>query len=169
MKESLSFDAQSALGHALLRWWKWLENDRGGRAELRRAHDLTAVALTGAYQRFYQQMMKAGWPDNAQFWKNERLAAIAGLLAHVKSEDGRTLSLAMSEGDRPKVSELRFRRLLESPTLDDVFISLRRALPIIGHKANINQLANALLFWGDNVKKEWAYAYRWPEKSQAKN
>ena len=67
MKESLSFDAQSALGHALLRWWKWLENDRGGRAELRRAHDLTAVALTGAYQRFYQQIIKTSLPDQSPF------------------------------------------------------------------------------------------------------
>jgi len=167
VNDNLSFHPESALGHALLRWWKSLENDRGARAELRRAHDLTAVALTAAYQRFYRQMLVAGWPENARSWQNERLAAIAGLLAYVKSEDGRSLPLAMSEGERPPFSELRFRRLLESPTLDDVFVSLRRALPLIGHQANIHYLANALLFWGDKVKKEWAYGYRWPAKSQA--
>lgn len=160
-KDNLNFDIGSGPGQALIRWWKWLDNDRGGRAELRRAHDLTAVALTGAYQRFYRQMVTVGWPEDAPFWKNERLAAIAGLLAHVKVEDSRTLPVAMSEGERASFSELRFRRLLESPTLDDVFISLRRALPMISYKANINRLANDLLFWGDEKKKEWAYKYQW--------
>lgn len=167
MSDQISFHPESALGHALLRWWNGLENDKGARADLRRAHDLTAIALTGAYQRLYRQMVLAGWPVEAEPWRNERLAAIAGLLAHVKSEDGRSLPLAMSEGERPPLSELRFRRLLEAPTLDDVFVSLRRALPLIGYQANIHQLANALLFWGDKVKKEWAYAYRWPTKSIA--
>lgn len=167
MNDKISFHPETALGSSLLRWWKSLENDKGARAELRRAHDLTAVALTGAYQRFYRQMIFAGWPENAEPWKNERLAAIAGLLAHVKTEDTRKLPEIMSEGERPPFSELRFRRLLEAPTPDDVFVSLRRALPIIGHQANICELANALFFWGDKVKKEWAYSYRWPAKSQS--
>lgn len=167
MNENKSFHPESALGHALSRWWKNLENNKGARAELRRANDLTAVALTGAYQRFYRQMLAAGWLNDEISWKNERLSAIAGLLAHVKNEDGRSLPLAMSEGERPPFSELRFRRLLESPTLDDVFVSLRRALPMVGYQANIHQLANAVLFWGDKVKKEWAYSYRWPDKQQS--
>lgn len=167
MSEKISFHPEAALGHLLLRWWQGLENDKGGRAELRRAHDLTAVALTAAYQRFYRQALNSGWPENAASWQNERLAAIVGLLAHVKSNDGRKLAEIMSEGERPVFSVLRFRRLLEAPTLDDVFLSLRRALPIIGHQANVHQIANDLLHWGDKTKKEWAYAYRWPAKTQA--
>lgn len=167
MSEKVSFHPEAALGHLLLRWWQGLENDKGGRAELRRAHDLTAVALTAAYQRFYRQALNAGWPEDAASWQNERLAAIVGLLAHVKSNDGRKLAEIMSEGERPAFSVLRFRRLLEAPTLDDVFLSLRRALPIIGHQANVHQIANDLLYWGDKTKKEWAYTYRWPAKTQA--
>lgn len=167
MSEKFSFHPEAALGHLLLRWWQGLENDKGARAELRRAHDLTAVALTAAYQQFYRQALNAGWPEDAAPWQNERLAAIVGLLAHVKSNDGRKLAEIMSEGERPAFSVLRFRRLLEAPTLDDVFLSLRRALPIIGHQANVHQIANDLLHWGDKTKKEWAYAYRWPAKTQA--
>ena len=48
MNVKLSFHPESALGHTLFRWWKSLENDRGTRAELRKAHDLTAVALAKA-------------------------------------------------------------------------------------------------------------------------
>lgn len=164
MSEKISFHPEAALGHLLLRWWQGLENDKGGRAELRRAHDLTAVALTTAYQRFYRQALNAGWPEDAEPWRNERLAAIIGLLAQVKSNDGRKLAEIMSEGERPIFSELRFRRLLEAPTLDDVYLSLRRALPIIGNQANIYQLANDIFYWGDKTKKEWAYAYRWTTK-----
>lgn len=165
MNDKVNFHSESALGQTLLRWWQGLESDKGARAELRRSHDLTAVALTAAYQRFYRQMLSAGWPENAEPWRNDRLAAIAGLLCHVKVQDSRKLPVILSEGDRPPFSELRFRRLLEAPTLDDVYLGLRRALPIIGHQANIHQLANDLLFWGDKVKKEWAYAYHWPKKS----
>ena len=93
--ENKSFHPESALGHALSRWWKSLDSNRGPRAELRRAHDLTAVALTGAYQRFYQQMIKAGWPEDSSAWKNERLSAIAGLLSHVKNEDARKMPVIL--------------------------------------------------------------------------
>lgn len=163
MSEKISFHPEAALGHLLFRWWQGLENDKGGRAELRRAHNVTAVALTAAYQRFYRQALSSGWPEDATPWQNERLAAIAGLLAHVKSNDVRKLAVIMSEGERPAFSVLRFRRLLEAPTLDDVFLSLRRALPIIGHQASVHQIANDLLYWGDKTKKEWAYAYSWKD------
>lgn len=166
MGEKISFHPETALGHLLLRWWQGLENDKGARAELRRAHNLTAVALTAGYQRFYRQALNAHWPEAAAPWQNERLAAIVGLLVHVKSNDDRKLADIMSEGERPAFSVLRFRRLLEAPTLDDVFLSLRRALPVVGHKANVHQIANDILHWGDKTKKEWAYAYRWPVTSQ---
>ncbi|MBP7229484.1 MAG: type I-E CRISPR-associated protein Cse2/CasB [Moraxellaceae bacterium] len=165
MNDKVNFDPKSALGHTLSRWWEGLESDRGARAELRRAHDLTAVTLTAAYQRFYRQMLVAGWSEEATPWRNDRLAVIAGVLAHVKVLDGRKLAEILSDGERPPFSELRFRRLLEASTLDDVYLGLRRALPIISYQANIHQLANDLLFWGDKVKKEWAYAYRWPKKA----
>lgn len=167
MSEKISFHPEAALGHLLLRWWQGLENDKGARAELRRAHDLTAVALTAAYQRFYRQALNYGWPVDATLWQNERLAAIVGLLSHVKSNDTRKLAQIMSEGERPAFSVLRFRRLLEAPTLDDMYLSLRRALPIIGYQANVHQIANDVLHWGDKIKKEWAYAYHWPAKAQS--
>ena len=70
----------------------------------------------------------------------------------------------MSEGDKPAVSPLRFMRLLESPDIDALFSGLRRALPLIQHRADVLQLATDVVNWGDAVKKRWAYAYRWPDK-----
>ena len=168
MNDKISFHPKSALGMALLRWWEGLDNNRGSRAELRRAHDLTALSLTGAYQHLYRTLLTFGWPEEDKpenNWRNERLAAIAGLLAHVKVQDERSLPVLMSEGERPPFSELRFRRLLDSSSLDEVFIGLRRALPLVAYHANVLKLANDVLFWGDDVKKSWAYTYRWPAKS----
>ena len=170
MSDTISFRPETALGQALLRWWQGLDNHRGSRAELRRAHDLTAIALTGAYQHLYRTLLTFGWPEEDRpenSWRNERLAAIAGLLAQVKGLDERSLPVAMSEGERPPFSELRFRRLLESPSIDEVLTGLRRALPLISYQANVLALANDVLFWGDSVKKRWAYTYRWPAKSAA--
>lgn len=170
MSDTLSFHPKTALGQALLRWWQGLDNHRGSRAELRRAHDLTAIALSGAYQHLYRTLLATGWPEESKpenNWRNERLAAIAGLLAQVKKLDDRSLPVAMSEGERPSFSELRFRRLLDSPSIDEVFTGLRRALPLVAYQANVLELANDVLFWGDGVKKRWAYTYRWPAKSAA--
>lgn len=168
MSDKISFRPETALGQALLRWWQGLDNNRGDRAELRRAHDLTAIALTSAYQHLYRTLLSRGWPEENKpenNWRNERLAAIAGLLAHVKSLNELSLPVIMSEGERPPFSELRFRRLLESSSIDEVFSSVRRALPLVAYQADVLELANDVLFWGDDVKKRWAYTYRWPAKS----
>jgi CRISPR system Cascade subunit CasB len=159
---TLNFRPDQVWGELLLNWWQGLKTDTGGRAALRRANDITAVVMLPAYQRLHQRLQAAGWPD--QGWQNDRLAAAAGLLAHVREPSTLNIPVAMSEGDKPPVSPLRFMRLLESPDIDTLFTSLRRALPLIGHRADVLQLSTDVVNWGDAVKKRWAYAYRWPEK-----
>jgi CRISPR system Cascade subunit CasB len=173
---SITFAQDSPLGLALLDWWRGLDADRGSRAVLRRADSVTAIMLSPAFQRLRQRLLHAGWPGGTQpGWRDERLAAIAGLLAHVTENDDRPLPLAMSKapgdkpGDKPPVSELRFLRLLESPDLDALFSGLRRVLPLMRDRADVLALAQDVLFFhsGDSVRKRWAYSYQWPEKSAA--
>ncbi len=161
---TLNFRAQQVWGDLLLHWWQGLEDDRGGRAALRRATDITAVVMLPAYQRLHRRLLAAGWPDAA--WRNDRLAAAAGLLAHVRLHNGQTLPAAMSQrdGDKPRVSALRFTRLLESPDIDTLFTGLRRALPLMQHQADVLALTTDVVNWDDSVKKRWAYAYDWPAK-----
>ena len=170
MEEKISCAAENHFGKVLHKWWLGLEEDRASRAVLRRCATLDAVTLSDAYQRFYRYMLACNaWSADAVPRQNDKLAAIAGLLAHVKTEDAQRLPIKMSElsGDRPLVSELRFRDLLKIETTDDLFVSLRRALPLIDNKANIYQLANDVYWWNDNTKKQWAYSYRWPVKQSA--
>lgn len=170
MEEKISWSAESHLGKTLHKWWDGLDEDRASRAVLRRCATIDEVTLSDAYQHFYRYMLAhKAWPEETKSWQKDKLAAIAGLLALIKTEDSQRLPIKMSEssGDRPLVSELRFRSLLKIETADDLFVSLRRTLPLIDNKANIYQLANDVYFWGDKTKKEWAYSYRWPAKQPA--
>jgi CRISPR system Cascade subunit CasB len=173
----MMFTKENAYGKVLYEWWLNLQEkpkenqekrrgDRAGRAALRRCATVTQVVLTPTYLRLFQRLQQAGWSGSPE--QEDRLAVVVGLLAHVKDEDEQPLAKTMSahvEGDQPAVSELRFLRLLESPDLDALFTGLRRILPLMKHKANLFDLTNDLLLWGDKVKKKWAYAYDWPMKS----
>lgn len=165
---SNDFQKNPRLAAALRAWWGGLDDDRAARAELRRAHDITAVSLTQSYQRAYRRLREAGWDVEGTSPLNDRLAAVVGLLAHVKIDGDQSPAQAMSRDDsgsgRPPVSPLRFQRLLEAPDLDALFLGLRRALPLIEHQISITALAHDIVFWGDKVKKAWAYAYAWPAK-----
>lgn len=161
----------TATGSVLLAWWQGLGDDRAGRAILRCASSPTLVAFTAPYQRLYRRLQAAGWPADARPRDNDRLAAIVGLLAHVKENESRLVPEAMSQrdegGDRPQVSELRFLRLLDAPDSDALYTGLRRVLPLMKHRVDVLALANDFLYWGDAVKKRWAYGYHWPDKTAA--
>ena len=167
MISTINFHQQTVFGPMLLRWWQGLDDDRGGRAALRRAPDITTVVMLPAYQRLHQRLLVAGWPDEP--WRNDKLAAAAGLAAHVKQNTNQPLPAAMGQhdGDKRRVSPLRFMRLLESPDIDALFTGLRRTLPLLQHQADVRALATDVVGWGDAVKKRWAYGYDWPDKAGA--
>jgi len=160
----------TALGRVLLAWWQWLiEEDRASRAILRRASSPTLVAFSAPYQRLYQRLLAAGWPADARPQQNDRLAGIVGLLAHIKKNEPGPIAAAMSRpsegGDRPPVSELRFLRLLDAPDIEALYTGLRRVLPLMNNQIDVLALADDFLYWGDAVKKRWAYGYHWPDKA----
>ena len=165
MSSSIDFHQHTVLGPLLRHWWQGLDDDRGSRAALRRAADITAVVMQPAYQRLHRRLLAAGWPDQA--WRNDGLAAAVGLLAHVKQDSEQPLPAAMGQrdGDKPRVSPLRFMRLLDSPDIEALFTGLRRTLPLLQHQADVRALATDVVKWGDAVKKRWAYGYDWPDKA----
>jgi len=117
----------------------------------------------------------------------ERLPIIAGLVALVDAEERRTgeeQSAANREEDRadkpmtrrnfpkqmgtertsgggPVVSGLRFRRLLKCQTPEDLYPMLRRTIRLLDKRADLYSLANDVLYWGEDVRKQWAYDYYW--------
>ncbi len=167
------YELGNAAKNVLYAWWSILQSEEVGgqakadRAILRRAADLNAVACTPAYQRLYRRMVAAHGGTDWPVFKQDYLAAVVALLAHVKTNTEASLPQSMSSenGQDNPVSALRFQRLLESPDADALFTGLRRALPLIKNGVNILSLANDVFGWNEYTKKRWAYSYRWPDKS----
>ncbi len=145
---------------AVLRtWWKKLEDDKGERATLRRAANLTGVMLSPAFHRLLNELRRAGFgvPEN----RYPKLAAIAGLAARVRSDDGETLATSMGtpkmNGGKAVVSELRMRRLLACDDIEELYTLLRRALALLDNRANLGDLAATVWNWmpmDDNNPKD---------------
>ena len=140
----------------LFEWVKGLENDRGGRAELRRAHSYDEVVFCSAYHRLYNRLH---WNDRDR----DKLASIAGLVAHVKfNKDGVKLAEQMAtpkSGDKPVISGLRFRRILAIKERGELYVVLIRVIRMLGGTVNLRDLAESVYWWNTKTKKDWAYKY----------
>ncbi len=145
----LPFDAE------LRAWWNELDERRGDRAKLRHAKSPTEVMKLTGFHRLRSRVGKNVNPYP--------LAAIAGLLAHVKSDTGgasvgRYLATAGSDG-LDGLSESRFRRLLGLEDRDDLYLQLLRALRQLGHAVPVSAFAESVYRWNDQTRHEWASGY----------
>ena len=130
----------------VLNWWKVLEKNKGGRAELRRAHNLTEIAFIEVYHNLYKQMKSAD---------KESLATVAGVCAHVKAHEGGCLAEQMAEN----LSTLRFRRLLAITDRNEMYHAMVRLVKMLGGAVNILDLAETVYWWNEYTKKRLAYDY----------
>jgi len=140
----------------VLQWYNELKHDRGGRAELRRAHNPTEVVFLPAYHCLYNKL------DNLNINK-EALACVAGLCAHVKKNRGGSFSEQMADckggSESPKISSLRFRRLLAVDDREELYLFMIRIIRQLGGEVNVVDLAKIVYWWNERTKKELAYAY----------
>lgn len=159
------FDADKPLGEVLQQWWTDLQARNGDRAELRRAETVADVILLPAFQRACVRF-KPFFNEDEQ-WE-VRLATVLGLIAHIRTPNPEQALALQMAGNPPVVSELRFRRLIQRDRAD-LYVSMIRVLRMLGNKANLHDLANSVYYWGDNVKRDWAFAYfpNTPEKTSA--
>lgn len=142
----------------LLDWRKSLEDNHGERARLRRAEAPDDVLLTDAFRHFLQEM-----PDE---WATPQhlpaSALVAAMVAHVNAHEKdqyETVSFAAQlatprdGGDKPPLSELRFRQLQKSNDPTEFFRRLLRAVRILDRNVNIPSLANDALHWMQEYRK----------------
>lgn len=165
---SIKFKHDSAVGEILFTFWQSLDKNRGVRAELRRCKTIADVIMTPSYQRLCARLRPV---MKHEYNFEENIAAVIGLLSHLKTNSqGRTLPQQMAEstGNNPLVSELRFRRLLQRDR-EDLYGALIRILRMLKGEANLYSLSESVFYWGDNVKKQWSFAYfpLVPEKKSA--
>ncbi|NAZ36459.1 type I-E CRISPR-associated protein Cse2/CasB [Rubellimicrobium sp. CFH 75288] len=157
---------QDALAGAARQWWRErLRADtgeaRGLCARLRRdanpvsvlsepaVHDL-ARALGTAHPGLRAELGEA-WAA--------RLAALAHVLAAVEAETPEPLARLWGEGDPPRLSRLRFQRMLRETDAVTLAVSVRRALPLAGDRCNVARLAQDLLRWDEAARIRWCFDY----------
>lgn len=145
-------------GKVLRKWWQGLEDDKGGRALLRRARQTLDVAACPAFHRLRWAIGELGHIDTV------RLSMIAMAAARVErilpsQTLAKTMAQAKEGGSNPRVSGLRFRRLIQIDDRRELWGPLRRILALVDNTADIATLAQDLYFWGPKVKIRWAEDY----------
>lgn len=149
---------------ALQGWHKWLDENRGDRARLRRAESPEDILLTDAFFHFLQKM-----PDTDK-WRKDLLtsACIAGALSQVKDNNQSVSRIHRKKDDeapreiasfseqlatpiegksKAPMSELRFQQLQKSKTTDDFYRRIIRAIRLLNGQVNIISLANDIIHW----------------------
>ena len=143
---------------ALFDWWEKLhdKDHRGERARLRRCREPEAVIFEPFFHRLKRDL------QNKDVAVDRRLVFVAGVLAHVKNR-GPALPAAMAQsregGSTPRVSGLRFRRLLQNESRGKLYPALIRILGLVDGATDPVQLAEDIYYWGSDVRQTWAYTY----------
>lgn len=141
-------------------WWQALAGERSGQARaalarIRRAVSPVEVMQEPAALRLVSRLM-------ARNVDPDRVAMLAGVLAHVSEHQdlpvARALGRRTLDDDGALLSEGRFRRLLQTDAAE-LLDPMRRLVRMTKGKANVRDLAVAVLFWGDRVKKDWIFHY----------
>ncbi len=149
---------------AIQRWHKWLDKNRGDRARLRRADSPDDILLTEAFFNFLQQM-----PNTDTWRKNLAISAsVAGALSQVKIDRQTNSRIGnKKDSDKSKVmasfaeqlatpleakgkapmSELRFQQLQKSPSPEDFYRRIIRAIQLLKGQVNIVSLAYDIIQW----------------------
>jgi CRISPR system Cascade subunit CasB len=127
------------------------------------------VAFSPAYHDLLRRLQEAGYrlsPDG-----RERLAALAGIAAHVKQHVdstpfARQMGSSNPGSEKARVSELRFRRILATDDVGELYTQVRRAISLLDGTANLIDLARVLFRWRPiaeqnpfDPRKDWAYDY----------
>lgn len=167
-------------GDAALRWWRRLtapeRGDPGTLAELRRCRS------TGEAARIREAILLARMVGACTPGAHPARAAdaldLARVLAHVREHTGthpmraagwRTFAGSRREsdvgaGDRPVLSEVRFRRLLLTGGGEERVSAFARLVALLDRRVGVDDLARDFLRWthpewGDRVRERWAFLY----------
>lgn len=132
---------------------------RSARARLRRAGKLVEVMQEPEALRLIEALSSE---HREQRESADRVAILAGILAFVEEKDDRKFARAIGRAalsdETAIVSEIRFRRLLQTPG-GELLDPMRRLIRLAGGKANVHDMAFSVLRWGDGVRKRWIFDY----------
>jgi CRISPR system Cascade subunit CasB len=165
-------------GEIAAQWWRELAEPSNARARgagraalarLRRARNATDALMEPATIDLGRRL---GMLSSDRL---ERVGMVAAVLAHVRTGSGQRVARACgptspNDADDGKLKYGRFRRLLQADD-EDLIDQMRRLVHLLGQQANVDDLADSILWWGDKVRQRWALDYygvdRQPEAPSA--
>ena len=142
-------------------WWRRLNPldrvqsgpNKAALARIRRAATPTEVLLEPEALRLVARLP----------FSPKKAAVLAGVLAFVRETEDRSVASAigrssLDDEQSAAMSEGRFRRLLQSR--DEEFMeAMRRLVRLRKGCANVINLSNAILYWGETTKQRWIFDY----------
>jgi len=153
-------DFRKAVARIVGRWWQGLENDRGARANLRRAGCIADVfAIPGFHYDLLRPIEEVLGRAVSDF-EAERLAVVAAVLAHVTKDTigsrpaafGRYLGSSV-RGNQPRIGGLRFRRLLAIRDPETLLRTMIRVVRLLEKACPVVALAAVLAGWESDVTR----------------
>ncbi len=169
-------------GQRAFDWWRRHcdpeEGDAATRALLRRARGVTDALLVPATLDLVRRLGYTPLGGSADEGRVAAAANLARVLAQVKEHDpGRRPMQAAGwqrfpgpaagggqGAEQPRLSEQRFRRLLQTAPGEELVLAFTRLIALLGGTVNIPALAEDFLDWdhperGDRVRRRWAFDY----------
>lgn len=143
------------------------------RARLRRARsDLDVLRVEPAVM-LARQLGAVPRSQAAPSWRLRAALDLSRVLAHVKEHDPRhpmrvagwkEFPADNKQQESPRLSDARFRRLLETGEGEEKVAAFTRLVALLGGSVNVAQLATDFLLWnhpdyGDRVRERWAFEY----------
>lgn len=166
--------APSVSERAVLWWQQWCgpqANDPAMRARLRRCRSTVEAIREPAALALSRRI--GGMREGATDAWLDRTLDLARVLAHVREDDdSRPMRVVgwksfpgikgvtdATAAERPQLSEVRFRRLIETPAGEPLVTAFVRLIRVLGGRINVRQVASDFLYWNDRTKKQWAFDY----------
>lgn len=157
---SLSPDAATA-------WWRDLQGGEGGRrgkdrAALARLRRCARVAEAMQEPAVFDLFRRCGGRSEDDL---QRVALVAAVLSHARENTAPewvARAIGPESPDKPEsalMKPLRFRRLMEAETPDELLTGFRRLLALTKGKVNTQDLAGALFYWSERTRITWTYRY----------
>lgn len=145
--------SEKTSGQIILGWWgieiadRKSSSARALSARLRRASGVDALTEPAVHELSRRLHLRDG----------AVLVRLAMVLAEVRDHRPQTLAQCLG-GTEPKLSTLRFQRLMRTEEADLV-PALRRAIAMADNSCNVAALGTDLLNWSDATRTRWCFHY----------
>jgi CRISPR system Cascade subunit CasB len=165
------------VGSLAASWWRRYcdptDGDSAVRARLRRCHSSVEAATMPEALHLVRMLVPVGAKAPGDARKVDTALGLARVLAHVtqdsdtppmraagwRSFPNETRGDTAVGAERPRLSEIRFRRLLLTGRGEEQVAAFTRLVRLLDGSVNVAALAEDFWYWNERTKKRWAFDY----------